>query len=105
MKENERTLRLRKQFMSLWKKGWTIKQIAEHEDIQLNVCTVYANLQRIADDNGVTRDSLLRQPHSAHLTYDRVCLPVKPVNIDVFQKHVRNALNELDRFCKQIEEE
>lgn len=103
MKENERTLQMRSHFMELWGNGKTVKEVAEQ--FNLSTYTVYANLQRIADDNGVTRESLLRQPHSAHLTYDRVCQPVKPVNIDVFQKHVREALAELDKTCKQIEEE
>jgi len=57
-KESERTRVMRENFMTYHEQGYTIKEIAEKSG--LSDFTVYHNLQRIADEHGVSRDSLLK---------------------------------------------
>ena len=54
---SERVIQMKANFMRLHNEGKSIKEIAK----AYSLCnwSVYHHLQKIADDNGVTRDSLL----------------------------------------------
>ena len=65
VKLSERTKRMRKNFMKERREGKNIAQIAK--EYEMNVSTVYSSLQIIADENNVSRESLLEKmsgPHS-----------------------------------------
>lgn len=57
VKLSERTKRMRKNFMKERREGKNIAQIAK--EYEMNVSTVYSSLQIIADENNVSRESLL----------------------------------------------
>ncbi len=59
VKLSERTKRMRKNFMKERREGKTIAQIAK--EYEMNVSTVYSSLQIIADENNVSRESLLEK--------------------------------------------
>lgn len=63
-KSSERVQLMKEGFISKREEGLTIAEIAEY--FQLSVWTVYKNLQSIADENGVTRESLLYVVHRPH---------------------------------------
>jgi len=55
---SERTNVMKKQFMALHQDGYYIAEIAKK--FELSPATVYRHLQEIADENGVSRHSLLQ---------------------------------------------
>ena len=57
-KESERTRVMKENFMAQHLEGDTIPEIAERYN--LSRATVYRHLQEIADNHGVTRESLLK---------------------------------------------
>lgn len=59
VKLSERTKRMRKNFMKERREGKNIAQIAK--EYEMNVSTVYSSLQIIADENNVSRESLLEK--------------------------------------------
>ena len=80
-KESERTKLMKQNFMELHNRGLTIPEIAERYD--LSKITVYRNLQTVADENGVSRESLLqiiRMP-----TDKAYAREAKKVSVDVQQ--------------------
>lgn len=80
MKQSERVKKMRKEFMSLHKQGYTIPEIAEKEG--LSPYTVYRYLGDIAAANGVTREDLLKTPHKQHIMQEKrnssFCSKVNP---------------------------
>lgn len=80
-KESERAKLMKQNFMGLHNRGLTIPEIAERYD--LSKFTVYRNLQTVADENGVSRESLLqiiRMP-----TDKAYAREAKKVSVDVQQ--------------------
>ena len=80
-KESERAKLMKQNFMELHNRGLTIPEIAERYD--LSKITVYRNLQTVADENGVSRESLLqiiRMP-----TDKAYAREAKKVSVDVQQ--------------------
>lgn len=63
---NERTKQLKENFMELHEKGWSIAQIAEY--FHLSQRHIYNVLPEIAEENGVSKESLLAVPHKEHST-------------------------------------
>lgn len=61
---SERVEQFKKEFMPLRKKGVSFEKMAEMFGVSR--CTVYANLQAIADMHKVNRSELLYVPHSPH---------------------------------------
>lgn len=59
-KQSERVNRMRSNYIRLHEQGKTIPEIAK--TFGISVKTVYRNLQAIADENNVERDSLLNEP-------------------------------------------
>ncbi|MDO4752627.1 MAG: hypothetical protein Q4A36_00065 [Candidatus Saccharibacteria bacterium] len=104
--QNERTLKMKREFMTLHEQGFSVKDIAKKFD--LNPVTVYANLSDIAKANGCTRESLLRQVHQPPLTYDRQFMPVKEVDVGKYQakfSSLRKAAKELSNMMAEYVEQ
>ncbi len=99
--KNERTLQMMQNYMILRKEGKSNLEIAKMFD--LSPWTVYNALQEIADKAGVTRESLLTQPHSEPLPYERISEPVKPVNIEAFEEKFQNALGIMSEFKEMVQ--
>ena len=60
-KKTLRVTQMKSSFMGLHSAGVPIEEIAERFGITPR--TIYIHLQEIADENGVSRDSLLKTPH------------------------------------------
>ena len=99
---NERTLQMKAHFMELHRKGLTIPQIAK--EYNLSTPTVYACLQEIADQAGVSRESLLERPHNKHATFIRKDTKLKPVDVESFNHHYETAMAEIAAMRKVIAE-
>ena len=69
------------------------------------VATIYRELQHIADQNGVDRDSLLQIPHSEHVGYTRTFEPVEKIDLTEFHRHLSAAMSEIDAAIDSIGEE
>lgn len=100
---NERTLQMMENFMELHNAGWTIKQIADK--YELSVSTVYARLQEIADENGVTREELLKVVHSEPVCYVRAFEPVQPVDVKALNEQFDAIFKGLDTLIDIIDRE
>lgn len=100
-KMNERTLQMLQNFMTLHNNGWTIPEIAKKYDLASR--TIYSYLDKIADENGVTRDSLLSVPHTEHLCYERQFEPVKPVDLTEFKQRFQKTLDAMNDVTEIIE--
>lgn len=102
--QDERTLRMKQDFMSLHNQGLSIKEIAAR--FGLSVVTVYANLESIAKKEGCTRENLLMVVHAPHLTHDRQFEPVPEVDVDEYSQkfsELKNSTRELSKLIgKQI---
>lgn len=94
--QSERTLKMKEAFMTLHNQGLSIKQIAHQFD--LDSSTVYSYLQEIADQAGVSRESLLQTPRAKHLTHQRRFTPVKPVDLNEFHERFDATLKDFDRL-------
>ena len=81
---NERTLKMKQDFMSLHEAGLGIPEIAKKSN--LSVTTVRKYLGEIAIANGVTRESLLEIPHKPHISYERQFEPVKEVDVTLYRQ-------------------
>lgn len=62
---SERVQQLKKNFMKHHQKGETIKEIANRYHVTPR--HIYSILQDIADENNVSRESLLTAPHCDHV--------------------------------------
>jgi transposase len=64
MGESERTIAMKKGFMALYEKGYSIPEIAERYNLSFS--TVYKRLEEIAQENGVEggREALLQLPRT-----------------------------------------
>ena len=63
--KDERTLKMMKEYVGLFEEGLGPKEIAEKFD--LDPWTVYHYLGEIAEEAGVPRESLLKQPQDKHI--------------------------------------
>lgn len=98
--KSERTLRMKKEFITLHNQGWSLKRIAYHFD--LDSSTVYRHLQDIADAAGVTRESLLDIPRAKHVTHEHRFAPVAPVDLTNFRQNFQQALKDFDHIITTI---
>ena len=101
MKKNERTLQMMQNYILLHNGGLSPGEIAKKYD--LSPWTVYNALQKIADEAGVTRESLLERPHSEHQPFERVSEPVKPINVKAFSERLQDALSVMNEFKEMVE--
>ena len=90
MKENERTLQFRKNFMRLYEEGLTALEIGEKYNLSSG--TVYRILGEIADEAGVTRESLLQRPHYiGNIVSGGEYGPIARVDLTDFERHFEKA--------------
>ena len=101
MKKNERTLQMMQNYILLHNGGLSPGEIAKKYG--LSPWTVYNALQKIADEAGVTRESLLERPHSEHQPFERVSEPVKPINVKAFSERLQDALGVMNEFKEMVE--
>ena len=101
MKKNERTLQMMENYIKLHDGGMSPHEIAKKYN--LSNWTVYNSLQAIADKAGVTRESLLAQPHSEHQPFERITEPVKPINVTAFSERFQNALEVMSEFKEMVQ--
>ena len=97
MGKSERKIQLEKGYMECRNKGMTNSEIAEY--FRVSTWTLYHSLQKIADDNGVTRESLLDVPQEQHKS-------TKSLNRrkieKVDPKDLKEEFAELDNLAKEI---
>ena len=100
MERNERTLQMMKNYVRLHDEGHSLAEIAKM--YSLSARTVYYVLQEIADEAGVSRESLLKAPHSKHQPIERISEPLKPIDIDMLRGRLQNALDILSEFREMV---
>lgn len=98
---SERVLQLKKNFMEHHKNGWTIQEIADKYHVTRR--HTYSILQKIADENGVTRESLLHTPHSQHSSPLFVHRDgEEKVNVEEIRKDFQNILTSAGKIVENI---
>ncbi len=103
----ERTHVMKEHFMTLHQQGYSIKEIATK--FNLSSFTVYYHLQEIADENGVSRDSLLQVVRAAR-TQRQLKEEERRVQVN-FEELIRNfqsskdSLKSIINSVKEILEE
>lgn len=90
-KQSERVKKMLAGFMNLHEQGFSIPEIAQ--EFGLTSVTVYAYLQEIADNNGVTRESLLQQVHKTNSYFMTK------------NRQIRTGINEAEGLCDQAMKE
>lgn len=111
---NERTLQMKQNYMKLHSEGHTPKEIAR--EFGLSLFTVYHYLGEIADENGVTRESLLEIPHNTTGVYERQFEPLPKIDynanfeesLETFKKlrsETSKSLKEQEEITEMIEKE
>lgn len=105
-REAERTLLMKQNFMELHHEGLAIKEIADKYD--LSVSTVYRCLQEIADENKVTRESLLQIVRGPYIRFNRRDFERVQIQKEEFElgfKEAENIINSLidgiDKILKE----
>ena len=92
-KTNERTLKMMESYVKLHNEGHSVKEIAKM--FNLSPFTIYDHLGEIAENNGVTRESLLERVFIADHSGQNFT-PVKPIDSTAFRNHLNLALKEVD---------
>ena len=104
---SERVQQLRKNFMKHHKEGKTIKEISEIYNVSTRL--IYYILQEIADENNVSRESLLTTPHREHSKNSRKSsrtVELKPQVIrQNFDTMISNAKGLIDKIDSILQEE
>lgn len=99
---SERTLRMKKEYMSLRAHGMGPREIAKH--FGLSYSTVSRRLTEIAEENGVAREELLAEPWKAHEGAGRKSYgPVPKIDTEEFSQHVRAAGETIHRLNGEME--
>lgn len=96
MKASERSLQFKKNYLALREKGLSVQEIAK--TYSLSKGHAYELIRALATESGVSYESLLVQPHRAHIIMGsgKVVQPVKPVDPSGFQEESRSILSALD---------
>lgn len=98
--KDERTSQMIKEYFELYQQGYTPKEVAKK--FGLSDFTVYRYLGEIAEENGVTRASLLQIPHSTHAEYERQFAPIKPVDLTDFQQGLKATIENFGKLRTAI---
>ena len=99
---SERVLQLRKNFMKHHNDGWSLQEIADYYHVTRR--HTYSILQKIADENGVTRESLLEIPHSQHSSPLFVHRDgEEKVNVEEIRKEFQNILTSAGKIVDSID--
>ncbi|MGN1298148.1 MAG: hypothetical protein ACI4VH_07040 [Clostridia bacterium] len=103
---SERVQQLKKNFMKHHNEGKTIKEISEHYNVSTR--HIYFILQEIADENNVSRESLLTTPHREHPRNGsaKTSKQVKPQEIrEKFDTMISNAKTLIKKIDYILQEE
>ena len=94
--------RMKQGFMQFRNEGYSIEEIANYFDVAQ--MTVYNYLQEIAEENGVTRESLLYVPHKEHEAPDSRKEVKKPslINIDELNQKFENVIKETEGILYEV---
>ena len=110
MRISERSLLMREGFMELHQKGYSISDIAKHFNV--SIWCVYDNLQKIADKNNVTRESLLLRVQKPHLRNSKVLKFEDKVNpedlihdFDEIHNNLKHIIDSIDLILEDVQEE
>lgn len=99
----ERVTRLIENFFDEWQKGKNISEIAL--EYRVSTQTIYDNLQKIADFNGVSRDTLLEKPHISHqkrtAQYERQ--KFEKVSFEEIQEQFKDLIFHTEGLIKKID--
>ena len=90
-----------KSYVKLFNEGLSPKEIADR--FNLSSWTVYHYLPEIAANAGVSRESLLRAPHTSPLTYEREYIPLEPVDLKNFEdkfESIMTIFSEMEQLVK-----
>lgn len=100
---SERVHVMKENFMTWHNQGYSIPEIAEMSHISFSC--VYNHLQEIADENGVTRDSLLQlvRTERSERVWSEEARRVK-VNGEQMRQEFTVASDSIARLIKQIDE-
>ena len=108
--QNERTLKMKQDFMKLHNDGLSIKEIAVK--FNLSPTTIYKSLDEIAKKEDCSREDLLKVVHSPHLTYDRQFEEVAEIDVVSYREkferiktYARELSNLMSQDISKIEEE
>ena len=101
IQRTQRVEKLIKEFMGYHKQGLTVLEIAKIFDVDFS--TVYKHLQQIADENGVTRESLLQKPFSSYASRpsyskDKVDFEKLRTDFDNVEKGIDEILNTIKDY-------
>ena len=99
MARTQRVENLVKNFMLYHNDGYSICEIADVFEVDFS--TVYKHLQEIADNNGVTRESLLVIPHSStssHLPFYK-----EKINIEELKNSFIQLEADVDKVIENID--
>ena len=94
----QRVEKLIREFMYYHNQNYSIGEIAEIFEVDFS--TVYKNLQKIADANGVTRDSLLVKPFGSYSS--RTCFSTDKVNFEKLRTDFDNVEKGIDEIIHTI---
>ena len=102
VKLSERTKRMRKNFMKERREGKTIAQ-----EYEMNVSTVYSSLQIIADENNVSRESLLEKMSGPHSWTDdrKKRKKLEEVDVKLLSENFEAIVENIDIIVQNIDNE
>lgn len=105
VKLSERTKRMRKNFMKERREGKNIAQIAK--EYEMNVSTVYSSLQIIADENNVSRESLLEKMSGSHSWTDdrKKRKKLEEVDVKLLSENFEAIVENIDIIVQNIDNE
>lgn len=101
-KESERMHLLRQNFMELHQQGFSIPEIAHKYN--LSPATVYGKLQKIADENGVSRQSLLQIVRTPSERLYREEAESTKVNMQQLTDEFRKAMDAINFLLDYIDD-
>ena len=107
--QDERTLKMKEEYVSLFEAGMTPKEIAKK--FELSSWTVYNYLDEIAKEAGVPRESLLVRPHESPKSREQVSRVFPSADIvgtrerfTKLGKGINELRDEVASYIKQQEE-
>ena len=103
MKQSERSLQFKKNYQEMREDGKTVQEIADFYGLSRS--HAYSLLRQLAEELGVTHDSLLPQPHRPpiYLGSGKAVEPVRPVDFSAFQQEFRGTISQFDKTIYQME--
>ena len=100
-KHDERTLKMMESYMDLHAKGARVIEIAKK--FHLSPKTIYSVLDEIAEQNGVTRDSLLYCPKEGGWTVSKTSTPLAAVDLTGFHESFDATMREITRMKAEMD--